>query len=351
MATGRNEPVTPESPGTVEVKNAYFNSIYEKFDKNHNGTLEEEELREMLKHDGKIQDMIVQSIFIDSDKNNDGHISHDEFIAMVQNEKFRDKFDKYINVYIKHVLPRRRKRGKYADANYEEQYKCWPLPFGMVLISILQITCFVADQYTEKGQESISSHLIYDPTKRLEMWRYLTYMFVHIGVEHLTVNLCVQLLLGIPLEMVHKWWRVVLVYLAGVLAGSLCSSVTDPDVNLAGGSGGVYAILTAHIATILMNWREMSFPCIQLFIYLTVIVGDLAMSIYQRCWLRRSNGVGYVAHLAGALAGVLVGIWVLKNFRPTKKETYLWWVAVFTFSVLMGAMIVLNFVYDTWLRK
>ncbi|CAH1968670.1 unnamed protein product [Acanthoscelides obtectus] len=170
-------------------------------------------------------------------------------------------------------------------------------------------------------------------------------------VEHLTVNLCVQLLLGIPLEMVHKWWRVVLVYLAGVLAGSLCSSVTDPDVNLAGGSGGVYAILTAHIATILMNWREMSFPCIQLFIYLTVIVGDLAMSIYQRCWLRRSNGVGYVAHLAGALAGVLVGIWVLKNFRPTKKETYLWWVAVFTFSVLMGAMIVLNFVYDTWLRK
>jgi rhomboid-related protein 1/2/3 len=71
-------------------------------------------------------------------------------------------------------------------------------------------------------------------------------------VIHLVVNLLVQLLLGIPLEMVHHWWRVLIVYIAGVVAGSLATSVTDPYTRLAGASGGVYAVLLAHIATIVM---------------------------------------------------------------------------------------------------
>lgn len=69
---------------------------------------------------------------------------------------------------------------------------------------------------------------------------------------HLIVNLLVQILLGIPLEMVHKWWRVLIVYFAGVLAGSLGTSIVDPAVKLAGASGGVYSLLAAHVATIIM---------------------------------------------------------------------------------------------------
>lgn len=66
------------------------------------------------------------------------------------------------------------------------------------------------------------------------------------------MNLLVQILLGIPLEMVHKWWRVLIVYFAGVLAGSLGTSILDPTVKLAGASGGVYSLVTAHVASIIM---------------------------------------------------------------------------------------------------
>lgn len=59
-------------------------------------------------------------------------------------------------------------------------------------------------------------------------------------------------MLGIPLEMVHRWWRVLLVYLAGVVAGSLGTSVSDPAIYLAGASGGVYAVMAAHLASIIM---------------------------------------------------------------------------------------------------
>lgn len=77
-------------------------------------------------------------------------------------------------------------------------------------------------------------------------------MFVHIGIAHLLGNLVIQIILGILLELVHHWWRVSLVYVAGVLAGSMGTSLTSPDIFLAGASGGVYALITAHIATIIM---------------------------------------------------------------------------------------------------
>ena len=67
----------------------------------------------------------------------------------------------------------------------------------------------------------------------------------------------VQIFLGIPLEIVHGPLRLSGVYLAGAVSGSLLTSITDSNTYLAGASGGVYALLLAHLPTIIMNWREM----------------------------------------------------------------------------------------------
>ena len=51
------------------------------------------------------------------------------------------------------------------------------------------------------------------------------------------------------------WWRVMLVYVFGVLSGSLWCNVYNPRVFLSGASGGVYALITAHLGTVIMNFR------------------------------------------------------------------------------------------------
>lgn len=66
------------------------------------------------------------------------------------------------------------------------------------------------------------------------------------------MNLLVQILLGIILEVFHSWWRVMMIYFAGVLAGSLGTFVFDSVHQLAGASGGVYSLITAHVATIIL---------------------------------------------------------------------------------------------------
>ena len=47
---------------------------------------------------------------------------------------------------------------------------------------------------------------------------------------HLAANLVFQLFVGIPLEMVHKWWRILLIYILGVLAGE--EGGLQRDINL-----------------------------------------------------------------------------------------------------------------------
>ena len=42
--------------------------------------------------------------------------------------------------------------------------------------------------------------------------------------------------------------------------------------------------------------------------------------------------VGYVAHLMGALAGLTIGLLVLKNFEQKLHVQVLWWVALGVYS-------------------
>lgn len=74
----------------------------------------------------------------------------------------------------------------------------------------------------------------------------------------------VLFLVGLPLEMVHGSTLIGCVYLAGVLAGSMGTSVFDPEVYLVGASGGVYALLAAHLANVMLNYNNMHYGIIRI---------------------------------------------------------------------------------------
>lgn len=98
-----------------------------------------------------------------------------------------------------------------------------------------------------------------------------------------------QLLVGLPLEMVHGSARIACVYLAGVLAGSLGTSVFDPEVYLVGASGGVYALLAAHLANVMLNYNNMQYGIIRL--AAIFIFGEYFKKYYKLHFIGFSNNI------------------------------------------------------------
>ncbi|XP_017138113.1 protein rhomboid isoform X1 [Drosophila miranda] len=272
-------------------------------------------------------------------------------------------FRKMVHAVAMEILPEERDRKYYAD-----RYTCCPPPFFIILVTVVELGFFVyhtmvTGEAAPRGPIPTDSMFIYRPDKRHEIWRFLCYMVLHAGWLHLGFNVAVQLLFGLPLEMVHGSTRIACIYFSGVLAGSLGTSIFDPEVFLVGASGGVYALLAAHLANVLLNYHQMRYGVVRLLHILVFVSFDFGFAIYaryagedvllsssaaddvQQHHAATEAAVSFVAHLAGAVAGLTIGLLVLKSFEQKLHENLLWWIALGTYSALVVFAIAFNILH------
>ncbi|EHB11043.1 Rhomboid-related protein 2, partial [Heterocephalus glaber] len=221
---------------------------------------------------------------------------------------------------------------------YLERASCLPPPVFIISISLAELAVFIyyavwkpQKQWITLDTGILDSPFTYRPDKREESWRFLSYMLVHAGVQHIVGNLFMQLMLGIPLEMVHKGLRVGLVYLAGVIAGSLASSIFDPLKSLVGASGGVYALMGGYFMNVLVNFREMipAFGIVRLLIIILIIASDMGFALYRRFFVPENGSpVSFAAHIAGGFAGMSIGYTVFSCFDKALLKDPRFWIAI-----------------------
>lgn len=187
-------------------------------------------------------------------------------------------FQKMVHLIAK-VLPEKRDRKFFEDT---KNGKCLAIfPFFILSVTIIEFSFFVyyfiTNTEDSSGSVPINSTFIYRPDKKHEVWRFVFYMLLHASWFHISFNLIMQVLVGIPLEMVHGSARIGCIYLAGVLAGSLGTSILDPNVYLVGASGGVYALLAAHLANIMLNYNNMNYGIVR---FLAILIfGEFSLAI------------------------------------------------------------------------
>ncbi|XP_041817985.1 rhomboid-related protein 1 isoform X2 [Chelmon rostratus] len=198
----------------------------------------------------------------------------------------------------------------------------------------------------------MKSPLVYHPGHRAQVWRFFSYMFMHVGLEQLGFNALLQLMIGVPLEMVHGILRISLLYMAGVLAGSLTVSITDMRAPVVGGSGGVYALCSAHLANVVMNWAGMRCPYKLLRMILALVC--MSSEVGRAVWLRFSPPLpssgpqpSFMAHLSGAVVGISMGLLILRSYEESLQKQCSWWVIVFSFITFLLFAIFWNiFAYE-----
>lgn len=189
---------------------------------------------------------------------------------------------------------------------------------------------------------------------------------LHCSWGHLITNLVLQIFLGAVLEIYHRSWRVALIYISGGFAGSLATGLIQPTVRLIGASGGVYAIIASYLSTVILvrhalflknskiqynrsifiisscfnlqNFTEMERPVLQLIFFTIFIVVDCGQSLYHTLYSNNYR-TGFASHIFGGLAGLLAGLFILRNFKKRRYEILIQKIAIVSYTILMITMI------------
>lgn len=185
----------------------------------------------------------------------------------------------------------------------------WRPPWFTIAVSIVEVVAYACVDARHA--------LVFNPGRRREAWRFVSYMLVHSGALHLALNVAIQLLLATPLETEQGCWRTALVYLGGGLAGSLGTSLLEPDLCIEGASAGVYALLISQLANIWLNYRALRYKVYRGVSVAVLLVADVGFSLHHH-YATGNKGprICWAAHAAGALAGLLLG---LAAFRAQPK--------------------------------
>jgi rhomboid-related protein 1/2/3 len=166
---------------------------------------------------------------------------------------------------------------------------------------------------------------------RHQAWRFLSYSLLHASVSHIGFNCVIQLIIGIPLEMKNGSFRIMMLYLMGIIAGSLGASVFDSESNLVGASGAVYTIIGAWTAELIQNFDTMKYKWIQLGSIVSLSALDLGSQVYKR-YNSDGENTSFAAHFVGFAAGITFGCYILRNVETRPGELYFRWGSI-TFFV------------------
>jgi rhomboid family protein len=154
----------------------------------------------------------------------------------------------------------------------------------------------------------------------------ITYQFLHGGWIHVGANLLYLWIFGNNVEDRLGRPAFLLFYLAGGVIAALAQVAVDPssDVPLVGASGAIAAVLGAY-AIIFPRARILAIVFLVVFFQLTEVPSIIVLGLWFVLQVIDGlaslgvedvvGGIAIFAHIAGFVAGVLVGI-LVRGLRP-----------------------------------
>lgn len=146
---------------------------------------------------------------------------------------------------------------------------------------------------------------ILDSSKPLEIWRYITSIFLHGDIVHLIYNMMALFFFGIYLESFLGSKKFISIYL---ISGIIANIITLPFYNLSlGASGAIFGIIGALIV-IRPTLSVFAFG-VPMPIFLAGILWGIGDLVGAAAFLAGNpiNSTGNIAHLSGLFLGLILG--------------------------------------------
>jgi len=88
-----------------------------------------------------------------------------------------------------------------------------------------------------------------------ESWRLVTSIILHAGVVHYFINMLALWFVGTAIESTHGFLAAMIVFVIPAIGGIILSAIFLPAYITVGASGGIFGLIGACLADIIMNWR------------------------------------------------------------------------------------------------
>lgn len=190
-------------------------------------------------------------------------------------------------------------------------------PYVRNLLILLNVAMFLLTAPWAGGAVGLWDRLALYPvaiTHGEWLWGLVTHMFLHAGILHLAGNMLFLWVFGDNLEDQMGPLNFLLFYLACGLAAAAGQILADPDsgIPMVGASGAIAGVMGGYlllfprakvdvIAIIIIFIRRFTIPAwvlLAVWFGLQLVSGVMVVD----------DGVAYVAHAAGFLAGVLLAV-------------------------------------------
>ncbi len=145
----------------------------------------------------------------------------------------------------------------------------------------------------------------------LQIWRFLTSIFLHGSVMHLAYNLFALFFFGFALEkLIGSRKFLLLFFLSGIIANIISVNFYPSSLGASGAIMGIIGCLTI-IKPLMMVW---AFGLIlPMFIAAILwVIGDVLGVFFP-------SGVGNIAHLSGIGVGFFLGL-IFRNYIKKRKK-------------------------------
>jgi membrane associated rhomboid family serine protease len=190
-------------------------------------------------------------------------------------------------------------------------------PVATQILIGLNVAVFIAQVLTAKEADGVSATSIsVDLDMRAlnvgfldEYYRLFTAGFLHFGLFHIALNMYALWILGGLLERSFGWMRMVPVYMASILGGSVGVAIIDPNSASLGASGGVFGLMGMLLVA---EWSMGRNP------FQSRIGGLLLINLVITFGV---PGISIGGHLGGLVAGAASGYVMLelKNRRVSER--------------------------------
>jgi membrane associated rhomboid family serine protease len=91
--------------------------------------------------------------------------------------------------------------------------------------------------------------------KQNQSWRLVTSAFLHAGLVHYVINMLALWFVGTAIETSHGVVAATIAFIIPAVGGTILSAIFLPQYITVGASGGIFGLIGACLADIIVNWK------------------------------------------------------------------------------------------------